>query len=343
MAALREGTRFVYDVVLRIGATGSPLGHATTLRIEQDIRYVRWRVAVGCENEMPKILIAGAAGRVARRVAAALCGRSEPPRALVRNATKARDVLVDNRGGPLPLELVVSELDDRDGVRRALGGIEIAFLALGSSLQQVELEQRFIDVAAEVGLPHLVKLSAADARSDGVASVLRWHAAIELHLAASGVPHTLLRPSTFADVLMLAAPSIRETGRWSGSAPRGRNALINSADVVDAAVAVLTEPSKRGRPHVLTGPFGLTWPEVAARLTQALGRPIRYDAVSIEERRAQLEADGLASWRVELVLGLDEINRSDLYATPTDTVRQLTGHPPRTVEEYIERNRAAFS
>jgi hypothetical protein len=45
---------------------------------------------------------------------------------------------------------------------------------------------------------------------------------------------------------------------------------------------------------------------------------------------------------VELLLGLDEINRSDLYGTPTDTVRQLTGHSPRTVEEYIERNRAAF-
>ena len=195
-------------------------------------------------------------------------------------------------------------------------------------------------------MPKILIVGAAGRVARRVAAALcghRWHAAIESHLAASGVPHTLLRPSTFADVLMLAAPSIRETGRWSGSAPRGRNALINSADVVDAAVAVLTEPSKRGKPHVLTGPFGLTWPEVAARLTQALGRPIRYDAVSIEERRAQLEADGLASWRVELVLGLDEINRSDLYATPTDTVRQLTGHPPRTVEQYIERNRAAFS
>jgi NAD(P)H dehydrogenase (quinone) len=102
-------------------------------------------------------------------------------------------------------------------------------------------------------------------------------------------------------------------------------------------------PSALGKTHVLTGPIALTWPEVAARLTQVLGRPIRYDAVSIEERRAQLEAGGLAPWRVELVLGLDEINRSDLYATPTDTVRQLTGHPPRTVEDYIERNRTAFS
>jgi NAD(P)H dehydrogenase (quinone) len=95
----------------------------------------------------------------------------------VRNPTKARGELVDNRGAPLSLEIVVGDLADRDSVRRALLGIEVAFLALGSSLQQVELEQGFIDVAAEVGLPHLVKLSAADARTDGVASVLRWHAA----------------------------------------------------------------------------------------------------------------------------------------------------------------------
>jgi NAD(P)H dehydrogenase (quinone) len=292
---------------------------------------------------MPKILIAAAGGRVARRVAAALCTLGDPPRALVRNPTKARDELVDNQGTPLPLEILVGDLTDRDSVQRALVGIEIAFLALGSSLQQVELEQGFIDVAAAVGLPHLVKLSAADARSDGVASVLRWHAAIELHLAASSVAHTLLSPSTFADVLMLAAPSIRASNRWSGTAPQGRNALIDSLDVVDAAVAVLTEPSKRGKRHVLTGPVALTWPEVADRLTQVLGRSISNDAVSIDERRSQLEAAGLASWRVDLLLGLDAINYSEIYATPTDAVRQLTGQRPRTVEEYIERNRAAFS
>jgi NAD(P)H dehydrogenase (quinone) len=120
-------------------------------RLRDKLLKVNFKIGAG--NKMTKALIAAAAGRVARRLAAALCARGEPPRALVRNATKAHDVLVDNRGAPLPLELVVSELDDRDGVRRALSGIEIAFLALGSSLQQVELEQRFIDVAAELGLP----------------------------------------------------------------------------------------------------------------------------------------------------------------------------------------------
>ncbi len=237
----------------------------------------------------------------------------------------------------------VSELTDRDGLRRALAEIDIAFLALGSSLQQVELEQRFIDVSSEVGLSHLVKLSAADAHPNGVASVLRWHAAIESHLDASRLPHTLLCPTTFTDVLMLAAQSIRQESSWSGSAPHGHNALIDSRDVVDAAVAVLTEPAKRGGRYVLTGPAALTWPDVAALLTSVLGRSIRYHATAVEERRKNLEESGLAPWRVELLLGLDEINRSDLYAMPTDAVLELTGHSPRTVKEYIESNRAAFA
>src|ERR1700747_3643291 len=37
---------------------------------------------------MPRVLIAAAGGRVARRVATALCARAEPPRAMVRDATK---------------------------------------------------------------------------------------------------------------------------------------------------------------------------------------------------------------------------------------------------------------
>src|SRR4029077_12646228 len=84
-----------------------------------------------------------------------------------------------------------------------------------------------------------------------------WHAAIESYLVASRLPYTLISPTTFADVLMLESASIRERGRWSSSAPHGRNALVDSADVVDAAVAVLTDVRKRGGNHVLTGPVAV--------------------------------------------------------------------------------------
>jgi uncharacterized protein YbjT (DUF2867 family) len=241
------------------------------------------------------------------------------------------------------VEVVGADLTDSDAVRRALKGIDVAFLALGSSPAQVDTEKAFIDAAADAGLAHLVKLSVADPAPDAVSSVLRWHAEIESHLVTRRIPHTLISPTTFADVIMLAAPSIQANSRWSGTAAHGKNALIDSEDVVDAVVAVLRAPSKRGGRHVLSGPTGLTWLEVAEALTETLGRPITYDEVSVEERRAQLEASGLDEWRVDLLLGLDEINRAELYRTPTDTVELLAGHGPRTIHDYIARHRTAFA
>jgi NAD(P)H dehydrogenase (quinone) len=292
---------------------------------------------------MPRVLIAAGGGRVARRVAAALCAAGEPPRALARDPEKARGVLVDGNGTSLPVEVVGADLNEIDAVRRALKGIDIAFLALGSSPAQVNTEKAFIDAAAGAGLPHLVKLSVADPAPDAVSSVLRWHAEIEWHLLNRRIPHTLISPTTFADVILLAAPSIQANSRWSGTAAHGKNALIDSQDVVDAVAAVLRDPSKRGGRHVLSGPAGLTWLEVAEALSETLGRPITYDEVSVEERRAQLAASGLDEWRVGLLLGIDEINRAQLYRTPTDTVEVLTGHRPRTIHEYLARHRTAFA
>jgi EmrB/QacA subfamily drug resistance transporter len=200
---------------------------------------------------MTTSLIVAAGGRVARRVTAALSARGDPLRALVRDPDNARAVLVDADGAPLPVEIVAGDLGDHDTVLGALDGVDVAFLALGSSLQQVQLENGFVDAAAEAGLPHLVKLSAARATHDAVAPVLRWHAAIEDHLEASGVPYTLISPTSFADLVLLAAARIRDHDRWSGSAAEGRNALIDSDDVVDATVAVLIDPTKRGGRHEL--------------------------------------------------------------------------------------------
>jgi hypothetical protein len=49
--------------------------HFLTMQFPEDGRTI-----------IPKVLIAAAGGRVARRVVAVLCARNEPPRALVRNA-----------------------------------------------------------------------------------------------------------------------------------------------------------------------------------------------------------------------------------------------------------------
>lgn len=290
-----------------------------------------------------RTLIVAANGRIASRVAATLSSTGEAPDVLVRDAAKARRVLVDEHGRPTYRELFVGELADDETMRRAMSGAAVAFLAVGSSPAQVDLEKRVIDAARQTSLGHLVKLSAAHAAHDAVASVLRVHAEIEAHLEKSQVPHTLVGPTSFMDLVLLGAGSIREHGRWVGTAPEGVNAVIDSEDVVDVVATVLRDPSKRGGTLLLTGPEALSWPDVARRMSAVTGRTITYDAVPTQTRRRQLADAGLAEWRVDLLLGIDELNRRSVYDVPTDTVRAITGHPARTIDDFLRRHRAEFA
>jgi uncharacterized protein YbjT (DUF2867 family) len=288
-------------------------------------------------------LIVAANGRVASRVAAKLAAAGDAPDVLVRDAAKAQRVLVDDRGRPTYRELFVGELANDETMRRAMSRAAIAFLAVGSSPAQVDLEKHVIDAARQTSLGHLVKLSAALAAHDAVASVLRVHAEIEDYLVKGQVPHTVVSPTSFMELVFIDAASIRERSRWVGTAPDGVNALIDSEDVVDVVVQVLRDPSKRGGTHLLTGPEALSWTAVARAMSSTTGRTITYDAISTQARRDQLENAGLAQWRVDLLLGIDELNRHSIYGTPNDSVRELTGHPARTIEDFLRRHLAIIT
>jgi uncharacterized protein YbjT (DUF2867 family) len=145
------------------------------------------------------------------------------------------------------------------------------------------------------------------------------------------------------DLVFIGAASIRDRGRWVGTAPDGVNALIDSEDVVDVVVQVLRDPSKRGGNHLLTGPEALSWTDVARAMSSITGRTITYDAVSTQARRGQLENAGLVEWRVDLLLGIDELNRHSIYGIPNDSVRELTGHPARNIENFLRRHRAVIT
>jgi NAD(P)H dehydrogenase (quinone) len=290
-----------------------------------------------------RTLIVAANGRVASRVAAKLSATGEAPDVLVRDAAKAQRVLVDERGRPTYGDLFVGELANDETMRRAMSRAAIAFLAVGSSPAQVDLEKRVIDAAQETSLGHLVKLSAALSAHDAVSSVLRVHAEIEDYLVKSQVPHTLVSPTSFMELVFIDAASIRESNRWVGTARDGVNALIDSEDVVDVVVRVLRDPSKRGGTHLLTGPEALTWADVASAMSSITGRTITYDEISTSARRDQLKSAGLAEWRVDLLLGIDELNRHSVYGIPNDRVRQLAGHPARRIEDFLRRHQAVIT
>jgi hypothetical protein len=67
------------------------------------------------------------------------------------------------------------------------------------------------------------------------------------------------------------------------------------------AVAALTDDRHIGRLYELTGPRSLTFDRVAAELSAAIGREIRYVPVSLEQHAAEAAEQGVPAEMIELL------------------------------------------
>jgi uncharacterized protein YbjT (DUF2867 family) len=283
-------------------------------------------------------LVTGATGRTGSGVVHHLRAAGEKVRVLVRDRDKAKTTFDDLHD----IEIVEGDFDDTAVLATAFEGADGAFLALGSSPDQIRLENAVIDGAVRAELPHLVKLSSIATSHESALVVGRIHAEIQDHLVASGLPHTLLYPASFANNLLYAARSVSTESSWTGAAPTGRVSYIDIRDLSEAAALVLRDPALHGKTYDLSGPDAYTFPEIAQLLSRVLGHPVTYVPVSPDDRRAELLGRGVPEFFAELLLSLETGAEAGQMSAVTTTLKELLGHEPRTVEEFLIENAAQF-
>jgi uncharacterized protein YbjT (DUF2867 family) len=277
----------------------------------------------------PRIAIAGATGRVGKALVARLIDDPVDLVALSREPETAN----------LPKVVATAKVDfaDMSSLTAALRGADRLFLAHGTSTLQVAHEIALIDAARRAGVRHIVKLSVM-----GPASALHpfdWHMAIEAYLAGSDIGYTLLRPSSFMDILVRAGAPVASDS-WGGAAGEGRANLIDSRDVAAVARIALLDTAHihAQRAWHLTGPATVSMPEVADELSRILGRPLTYRHRSPDEHRAVLIQSGLSDLVADVLLGIDRLFRDSVLAETTATVADLTGAQPRSVGDWLREN-----
>src|SRR3569833_2883592 len=96
------------------------------------------------------LLITGATGNVGSELLKALGEDGVQPRVMVRDASKP----------PAGVSAVSGDFTDPDSMKRALEGVETAFLLAPVVDNMVELQTAFIGAAKAVGVKHIVKVSA---------------------------------------------------------------------------------------------------------------------------------------------------------------------------------------
>lgn len=284
-------------------------------------------------NGALRIAVAGATGRIGSALLSKLVADD------VEIVALSRDPSTDRL--PPVITPTVIDFEKPSTLSNAVEGADKLFVVHGTYGRQVENEIALIDAAVDAGVAHIVKVSVM-----GPPVRLHpfdWHAEIEAHLATRDVGYTLLRPSTFVDILKSRAPFVVQ-GAWGGAAGEGRVNLIDTRDVADVARVVLLDTAnpQAQRAYHLTGPEAVSMPQIAAELSRLLGEQILYDHRTPEEHRELLLNSGLSEMIADLQLGLDRLFELSVQSETTSTVFEITGQQPRSAYAWLKENLSAF-
>ncbi|MGF1663377.1 MAG: NmrA family NAD(P)-binding protein [Kineosporiaceae bacterium] len=222
-------------------------------------------------------------------------------------------------------------------------GVDRVFLTAADGPDKVAHERAVVDAAAEAGVDVIVKLSALHADPGSPLTVFAWHGEVEGHLRRSGVPAVVLRPSFFMANLLMVAGAVVHTDTLHAPTGGAPVAMIDGRDVAAVAASVLVDDRYLGRTLELTGPAAVTFHDVAAALTAAVGRPIEYVDLTPEQARPRFEGAALPDWLRRHLAGVFGLVRDGAFASATGTVQEVLGHPGRDIGVFAADHVDAFS
>jgi len=278
-------------------------------------------------SQIAPVLVTGATGNVGRHVAERLRLLGVPFVAGGTDAGRLQRVL---GAGVATRHL---DLADPRTYRGAVQGLRGLFLLRPPPIANVrETLNVLVDEALAAGVEHVTFLSV-----DG-ADRQRWvpHHAVEAHLRRRAVSATILRPGFFAQNLGDAyAADLRDRDELYLPAGRGRVSFVDVRDVGELAANTFVDPALRRQAWTLTGPASVGFDEVAAVLTTALGRSIRYRPASVPGYALHLRQQRLPWMQVLVQTALHVGLRHGNAAHVDPALGRLLGRPPRAIQQYV--------
>jgi uncharacterized protein YbjT (DUF2867 family) len=237
------------------------------------------------------VLVTGATGQQGGAVVGALLARGHRVRALTRNPDSPAAHRVSARG----VEIALGHFTDLESLVSAARGTDAVYAMSTPYEQGAEQETTqdiaIADAAQAAGVGHLVYSSVASAnRATGI-SHFDGKYAIERHIQASGVPHTVVAPVFFMENLLQpwTLAGLRQ-GKLALALPAGRPLQQVAVADIGAFVAAVIERGAAvfGRRFDIAGDE-LTGDEAAAILSGVTGREVRYEGFPPAVLRAQSE------------------------------------------------------
>ena len=274
-----------------------------------------------------KLLLMGATGTVGGE----LFRQLRHAGADVRAAVRGRD-----HGLPAGADVVTADFDRPGTIAAAATGVRGAFL-IGGRRDMSGL----LAALGTAGVEHVVVLTSRSVigRVPGNAIADMW-AASEDAVRASGLAWTILQPSGFMSNALRWLPQLRAGDVVRGPFGDAAIAAIDPADLAAVAAVALTDRSYASRHLELSGPDALRPAEQLAILGRALGRALRFNALTGDAATAELAGVFPPPFVEAQQRFFDRGEFDDARVVPT--VAEVLGRPARTFEQWAAAHASAF-
>ncbi len=274
-----------------------------------------------------KILVIGSTGTIGTPLVKALLARGESVKAASRTGKAAEGA-----------EGVRFDYTDASTYTDAFDGVDRLFLILaGGRLDAIDALTPVVEEAARRNVK-IVFLSVFGVDADDSIPYRQ----VELKIIASGAPYVILRPNWFADNFHTYWKAGIEHGQIAVPAGEGKSSFIDVRDIADSAAAALTSTAFDNKAFNLTGPKALSYGEAAAIISQAIGKPVGYSAVSDDVFIGILTGAGVPKDYAAFLASIFYPVRDGWTSAVTGDVETLTGHAPRSLETYVADHVAAL-
>lgn len=274
-----------------------------------------------------KILVIGSTGTIGTPLVKALLAKGESVKAASRTGKAAEGA-----------EGVRFDYTDASTYMDAFDGVDRLFLILaGGRLDAIDALTPVVEEAARRNVK-IVFLSVFGVDADDSIPYRQ----VELKIIASGAPYVILRPNWFADNFHTYWKAGIEHGQIAVPAGEGKSSFIDVRDIADSAAAALTSTAFDNKAFNLTGPKALSYGEAAAIISQAIGKPVGYSAVSDDVFIGILTGAGVPKDYAAFLASIFYPVREGWTSAVTGDVETLTGHAPRSLETYVADHVAAL-
>lgn len=284
------------------------------------------------------ILLTGSSGTVGLELAKLISAHGVTARAMVRSASAA------GRLRELPgIVPIAGDFDDPPSLDAALQGVDRAFLVTNSSERAESQQLAFVAAAERAGVRHIVKLSQLHAAPDSPVRFLRYHAAVEQAICASGMAYTMLRPNLFMQGLLGFAGTIAATGKLFAPIGASKISLIDARDIAAVACTALTAPGHEGKSYDLTGPEALSHDDIASQIGAVIGQPISFQQIPPDAMRQAALDTGFTQWQADgLIEDYAHYDRDEASVVSLDGPAVMD-RPALSLTAFLRDHKAAFT